>query len=200
MLHLVVGLGNPGPRHARNRHNVGFMVVGAIAEAAGVSFREKFSGRFTRANLEGGDVVLLTPLTFMNRSGESVAEAAQFFQVPLERVLVVHDELDLPFGQLKLKSGGGLAGHNGLRSIAERTGTRDFGRLRVGIGRPEAGSILDWVLGDFEAADIEAGAALPAVLSEATRAVSRVLMDGLPAAMNTVNARTKARSGEFDEP
>jgi PTH1 family peptidyl-tRNA hydrolase len=185
-MHLVVGLGNPGAAYARNRHNVGFMVVDRLAEAAGASFREKWKGRFTKARVAGGEVVLLEPLTFMNRSGESVQAAMRFFGVPLSEVLVVHDELDLPFGTLRLKRGGGVAGHNGLRSIVQHCGGPDFLRARIGIGRPPHGSPEGWVLGDFDA---DQGAALPSVLDDAARAVEAVIAEGISAAMNAVNAR-----------
>lgn len=189
-MHLVVGLGNPGPRYAKNRHNVGFMVVEALGAAAGASFREKFSGRFAKVSLRGRDVVLLEPGTFMNRSGDAVREAMGFFRVPLADLLVVHDELDLAFGTVKLKQGGGTAGHNGLRSIVAQCGGPEFARLRVGIGRPEVGTVHDWVLSDFSP---PASAELPSVLDEATRAVEAVIVEGISAAMNTVNARAKAK-------
>jgi len=181
---LVVGLGNPGPKYARNRHNVGFMVVERLAGSE--PFRDKLKGRFARTRLAGEDAVLLEPLTFMNLSGESVQAAMQFFKVPLERVLVVHDELDLPFETVRLKKGGGAAGHNGLKSIIQHCGGPDFLRLRVGIGRPERGAVQGHVLSDFSS---DEGARLPDVLEDAARAVNAVLEVGVSAAMNRVNAR-----------
>jgi PTH1 family peptidyl-tRNA hydrolase len=185
-MHLVVGLGNPGPRYASHRHNVGFGVVDRLAEASGASFRDKFRGRFAKTRLAGQDVGLLEPLTFMNHSGESVQPAMRFFGVPSERLVVVHDELDLPFGTVRLKMGGGAAGHNGLRSIIQHCGGPDFCRVRVGIGRPPAGPVQKWVLSNFTASE---SAALEDVLRHATRAVEAVVSEGISAAMNTFNAR-----------
>ncbi|MCZ6807250.1 MAG: aminoacyl-tRNA hydrolase [Deltaproteobacteria bacterium] len=148
--HLIAGLGNPGPKYAGNRHNVGFMVVDELARRWGApSFRDKFKGEFTKVEVAGKVVVLLKPMTYMNLSGESVQQAMRFFKVPLARVLTVHDELDLSFGVVRLKVGGGTAGHNGLRSMVEHCGGSDFDRCRVGIGRPERGRPESYVLSDF---------------------------------------------------
>jgi PTH1 family peptidyl-tRNA hydrolase len=184
---LVVGLGNPGQKYAGTRHNVGFMVVDALADklSAG-AFREKFSGVFVRATRP--DLALLKPLTFMNASGESVQQAMQFFKVELKDVLVVHDELDVPFGECRLKQGGGAAGHNGLRSIIQHCGGEGFGRLRVGIGRPRSGEGVSHVLGDFSAQE---RASIGDVLQAAALGVEAVLAKGIAHAMNTFNARDK---------
>ncbi len=187
-MHLVVGLGNPGPSYANNRHNVGFMVVDRLAGSAGADLRSKFDGRFAKVRIAGEDVVLLEPLTFMNRSGESVQAAMRFFKVTLSGVLVVHDELDLPFGTVRLKRGGGVAGHNGLRSVVQHCGGPDFGRVRIGIGRPARGRPEGWVLGDFDA---DQSASLPDVLEDAARAVEAAVGEGLSAAMNSVNTRKR---------
>lgn len=190
-MHLVAGLGNPGPKYAGHRHNVGFMVAERLADrsgAPGAVWRDKWKARHLKVRLGGEDVVLLEPLTFMNLSGEAVQPAMRFFQVPLERVIVVHDELDLPFGTLRLKKGGGAAGHNGLKSIVQHCGGPDFVRLRVGIGRPPHGAVEKWVLSDFSS---EEGAALEDVLNDATRAVEAVVSEGISAAMNVVNARNR---------
>jgi peptidyl-tRNA hydrolase, PTH1 family len=185
---LVVGLGNPGAKYAHTRHNVGFMVVDRLAERlkAGV-YRDKFSGVFVRVSEP--DVVLLKPLTFMNLSGESVQQAMQFFKVSLKDVLVVHDELDLPFGECRLKQGGGAAGHNGLRSIIQHCGGEAFGRLRVGIGRPR-GEGVSHVLGEFSAGE---RTQLDDVLHTAALGVETVLAKGVAQAMNTFNTRDKKR-------
>lgn len=149
---LIVGLGNPGPKYAGNRHNVGFHVVERLSERWGaLSFREKFGGRYAKVAVGGEDAVLLEPLEFMNHSGVATQKAMRFFDVALEQVVVVHDELDLPYGRLRLKKGGGTAGHNGLRSIVQHCGGPDYLRLRFGIGRPEHGNVRGWVLGDFGA-------------------------------------------------
>jgi PTH1 family peptidyl-tRNA hydrolase len=200
-MHLVVGLGNPGPKYARNRHNVGFMVVERLAAELDPSarFGERGDARHIEVRLaSGAPLVLLEPLTFMNRSGEAVLAAMERHAVPLERVLVVHDELDLAFGALRLKQGGGVAGHRGLRSIVERCGGPEFLRLRVGIGRPvpsetgEAVAVVDWVLGDFDAA---ASAALPDVLQAAARAVVAVVEHGIGPAMQSLHAPPRPREG-----
>lgn len=138
--------------------------------------------------LEGRPIVLLEPHTYMNHSGRSVAAALEHFGFALNEVLVVHDDLDLPLGRLRLKRAGGTGGHNGLKSIVAECGGRDFDRLRVGIGRPEEGSIVDWVLGDFPASE---GAALDDVLQDATRVLAAAVAQGTIRAMNSVNAREK---------
>lgn len=196
-MHLVVGLGNPGPTYARNRHNIGFVVVERLAGA----FEERLGGRVAERTLpSGAPIVVLTPLTFMNASGVAVAAVMEAYGVPLERVLVVHDELDLPFGTLRLKQGGGVAGHRGLRSILERCGGPGFLRLRVGIGRPPPDTsadggppdIVSWVLGDFSA---EESAALGDVLQAATHAVEAVVDHGIVAAMHDLHAQRGSSRG-----
>lgn len=151
---LVAGLGNPGARYRRTRHNAGFMVVERLAGDLGGRFADRFSGRF--ADVRDGDlrVGLLCPQTFMNDSGRSVGAALGAARCPLDRLLVVHDELDLPLGEIRTKLDGGLAGHNGLRSLAAAVGGPGFHRVRIGIGRPERGDprpIADWVLQPFDA-------------------------------------------------
>jgi PTH1 family peptidyl-tRNA hydrolase len=153
---LVVGLGNPGREYAGNRHNVGWMVVDELARRHGGSWRGKFSGQLAEVRVDGHRVVLLKPETYMNDSGRSVSAAARFFKVDPDALLVVHDESDLELGRLQARLGGGLAGHNGLRSVAQHLKTPDFLRLRVGVGRPERGDprpLADYVLSDFGAAD-----------------------------------------------
>jgi peptidyl-tRNA hydrolase, PTH1 family len=193
---LVVGLGNPGKSYEDTRHNVGFAVVDALARAAGAdAWRDKFSGFVARGRLGSTDLALLKPQTFMNLSGQSVQPAAAFFKVPAASVLVVHDELDLPFGELRLKQGGGHAGHNGLRSIIERLGTADFGRLRVGIGRPPPGyrgDVASYVLSRFDAVE---RAQIDDLYASARAALEAVAAGGLGAAMNRVNARPRAPRG-----
>jgi peptidyl-tRNA hydrolase, PTH1 family len=174
---LVAGLGNPGREYERNRHNVGAMVVDELARRHGASYRSKFSGRLADVRLDGARVALLRPETYMNESGRSVGAAARFYKLPLDRLLVVHDEGDFDLGRLQARLGGGLAGHNGLRSIAALLGTRDFLRLRVGVGRPSRGDprdLADFVLSDFVPAD-DAGA----VVGRAADAVEALARDGL---------------------
>ena len=151
---LVVGLGNPGREHARHRHNVGWMVVEELARRHGASWKAKFSGQVAELRIDGHRVALLKPETFMNESGRSVGAAARFYKLEPDAVLVVHDEIDLDPGRLQARRGGGLAGHNGLRSIAAHLGTQDFLRLRVGVGRPGRGDPrppADYVLSPFTA-------------------------------------------------
>ena len=153
---LVVGLGNPGREYARHRHNVGRMVVDELARRHDGSWKGKFSGRIAEIRVDGHRVGLLKPETYMNDSGRSVGAAARFYKVEPDAILVVHDEIDLDRGRLQARHGGGLAGHNGLRSIASHLRTQDFLRLRVGVGRPGRGDPrppADYVLSDFEPED-----------------------------------------------
>jgi PTH1 family peptidyl-tRNA hydrolase len=184
---LVVGLGNPGAKYAQTRHNVGFRVVERVADALKAGpFREKFSGLFTRVT--SPDVVLLKPMTFMNLSGESVQQAMKFFKVELRDVLAVYDELDLPFGECRLKVGGGAAGHNGIKSLLAHCGGDGFIRLRVGIGKPRHGDASPHVLGEFSAAE---RASLDDVLDQAALGVHQVIDKGVAQAMNAFNTRKK---------
>ncbi len=152
---LFVGLGNPGSRYERNRHNVGFMAVEAIARRHGAgSWRRRFHGRMAEVRLDGQRVLLFEPETYMNESGRAVAEAVRFYKIPLERVVVFHDELDLAPGKLRIKTGGGTAGHRGLESIAACLGSTAFRRVRIGIGRPQRKElVVSWVLSDFDPED-----------------------------------------------
>ena len=189
---LVVGLGNPGSRYSRNRHNAGFAVVSALADhLRAPSWRDKFHGEFSRATIGDQDALLLKPMTYMNDSGRSVRAAMTFFRVEPGDIIVVHDELDLEFGALRLKIGGGHAGHNGLRSIFQEVGSAEFVRLRVGIGRPPPGwtaDVADFVLSDFPA---EQRAELPEVVKRAVKALVDVGKRGVPAVANSLNARPK---------
>jgi peptidyl-tRNA hydrolase, PTH1 family len=184
---LVVGLGNPGREYERNRHNVGAMVVDELARRHGGSWRSKFSGRVAEIRLDGHKLALLKPETYMNESGRSVGAAAAFFKVSPNAVLVVHDEGDLELGRLQLRLGGGLAGHNGLRSVAQHLRTQDFLRLRVGIGRPERSDptpLAAWVLANFEPhEDTEA------VVAHAADAVETLDTEGIERAQIQVNRR-----------
>lgn len=146
---LIVGLGNPGPQYESTRHNVGYWFIEALAARNGGQFRveNKFHGLLCRLPLSGRDLRLLKPTTFMNRSGQSLAAVARYFDIPPEQILVVHDELDLPVGTLRLKQGGGHAGHNGLRDVINVLGTRDFWRLRIGIDHPlDRSQVVNYVL------------------------------------------------------
>jgi PTH1 family peptidyl-tRNA hydrolase len=182
---LVVGLGNPGREYARNRHNVGHMVVDELARRHGAGWRAKFSGQLAEVRIDDHKVALLKPETYMNESGRSVRAAASFFKLEPDAVLVVHDESDLETGRLQARLGGGLAGHNGLRSVARDLGTPDFLRLRVGVGRPGRGDrrdLADWVLSDFEPhEDAEA------IVARAADAVEALDTDGLEEAQRRFN-------------
>lgn len=192
---LVVGLGNPGERYQATRHNLGFRVIDLIAERWGrPAFRDKFKGTWAQVELPAPSgrekVFLLKPLTFMNLSGESVQPAAAFFKEPPERVLVLHDELDLPLGRLMLKQGGGAGGHNGLKSVTERLGTPGYLRLRLGIGRPPVefrGDTADFVLQGFPPPDQPT---VDRLLEGAVDAVELLVKEGLQTAMNRVNRRS----------
>jgi len=177
---LVVGLGNPGREHANNRHNVGWMVVDELARRHGGSFKSKFSGQLAEVRIGDARLALLKPEQYMNLSGRSVQPAARFFKVEPARLLVVHDEGDFDLGRLQARAGGGLAGHNGLRSIAQSLGTQEFLRLRIGVGRPERGDprpLADYVLSNFEAYDDA-----ESIVSRAADAVESVAREGLEAA------------------
>jgi PTH1 family peptidyl-tRNA hydrolase len=153
---LVVGLGNPGREYERNRHNVGWLVVDELARRHDASWREKFSGSLAELRIDDHRVALLKPETYMNDSGSAVGAARRFYKLEPDAVLVVHDEVDLELGRLQARMGGGLAGHNGLRSVAAHLKTPEFMRLRVGVGRPGRGDrrpVADYVLSDFEPAD-----------------------------------------------
>lgn len=182
---LVVGLGNPGREHEHDRHNVGWMVADELARRHDGSFRSKFSGRLAEIRLDGLRLALLKPETYMNLSGSSLGAAARFFKVPLEAVAVVHDDVDLEHGRLQLRLGGGLAGHNGLRSIKQAFGSADFLRARVGVGRPGRGDprpVADYVLSPF-APDEDA----EALVARAADAVETLARHGLDEAQRRYN-------------
>ncbi|MCA3269900.1 MAG: aminoacyl-tRNA hydrolase [Alphaproteobacteria bacterium] len=166
---LIVGLGNPGSEYAQHRHNVGFMVADSLSTALKTSFSSKFSGLFASAQVASEKIFLLKPQTYMNLSGNSVQAAAQFYKIPNERITVLHDELDLAFGTVRMKTGGGDAGHNGLKSITAALGA-EYTRIRIGIGHPgHKDAVSDYVLSPFSAAERET---LPSVLVKAMALLS----------------------------
>jgi PTH1 family peptidyl-tRNA hydrolase len=182
---LVVGLGNPGREYLRNRHNVGWMVLEELARRHGGSWKSKFNGQFADVRVDQHKVGLLKPETYMNESGRSVRAAASFFKVEPDAVLIVHDEGDFDLGRLQARLGGGLAGHNGLRSIAQHLGTQDFMRLRIGVGRPERGdrrSLADFLLSDFEPHDDA-----ETLVARAADAVETLDAEGLEATQRRFN-------------
>ena len=184
---LVAGLGNPGTRHARDRHNVGWMVVDELARRYDASFKSKFNGRLADVRIGGHRVALLKPETFMNESGRSISAAMRFYKAPIDAVLVVHDDVDLEFGRLQARAGGGLGGHNGLRSISQALGDPGFLRLRVGVGRPGRGDprdVADFVLAPFDLHEDD-----DAVVTRAGDAVESVVAEGLEETQRRFNER-----------
>jgi peptidyl-tRNA hydrolase, PTH1 family len=182
---LIAGLGNPDRKYERTRHNAGWLVVDELARRNEGSFRSKFNGHLAEIRVVGKRVALLKPETYMNESGRSLAAATRFFKVEPEALLVVHDDVDLEPGRLQARRGGGLAGHNGLRSIASALGTQDFLRLRIGIGRPGRGdrrSVSDYVLSNFDPEED-----VDALVERSADAVEAVLRDGLEAAQARFN-------------
>jgi PTH1 family peptidyl-tRNA hydrolase len=185
-MHLVVGLGNPGREYAGNRHNVGFRIVDELAGSA--SWRSKHGAEIADADLGGAKVLFCKPMQFMNVSGQAVASIAGFWKVPVAETIVAYDDLDIPFGRLKLGTGGGAGGHNGVRSLISSVGA-DFVRVRFGIGRPPANwKGADYVLSDFTRAE---QAQLPDLVTEAADAVRDIVARGITAAMNKFNTRKK---------
>ena len=186
--HLVVGLGNPGPRYAATRHNAGFLVLDLLAERVGARFKAgkpSAGADVLETRLAGHSVVLAKPRSFMNESGPPVAAVARFYKIPVERVTVVHDELDLDFGTLRLKAGGGEGGHNGLRSIVASMASKEFARVRFGIGRPPGRQdAADYVLREFSAAERPE---LGYFIDRAADALEALLAHGLEAAQNQFN-------------
>jgi PTH1 family peptidyl-tRNA hydrolase len=198
---LIVGLGNPGREYAATRHNVGWLAVDRLLSNLGAPEpRKKFHGSCSKTSIEGRDCILLEPETYMNDSGRSVEAAVHFYRTDPADMIVIHDELDLGFGDVRLKLGGGHAGHNGLRSIISHLGTADFVRVRVGIGRPPAGfsgDMADWVLSPFSVSErAERGD----VIARAARAVRAVAGEGLARATKETNTRKKAKKQEETAP
>jgi PTH1 family peptidyl-tRNA hydrolase len=182
---LVAGLGNPGREYERDRHNAGWMVIDELAGRHGGAFRSKFSGSLAEIRIGEERVALVKPETYMNESGRSIAAAVRFFKVAAEDLLVVHDDVDLDVGRLQVRLGGGLAGHNGLRSIAQALGTQEFLRLRIGVGRPGRGDprdVADYVLSPFEPAEHS-----EAMVSRAADAAEVLLAQGLTATQQQFN-------------
>jgi PTH1 family peptidyl-tRNA hydrolase len=187
---LVVGLGNPGPRYAGNRHNVGFLILDELARRAGGSFKaHRGRADLIEARLAGNRVMLAKPKCYMNESGGPVASLRDFFKVPAESIVVVHDELDIPFAALRLKLGGGDNGHNGLKSVTKSLGTRDYYRLRFGVGRPPGRQDpADFVLNDFSPTERKE---LPFHVDRAADAIEALLTEGLAAAQNRFHAMSE---------
>ena len=194
-MHLIVGLGNPGREYEGSRHNAGFLALDELHRRTTLpDFKEKFSGVWTKGELFGHPVALLKPMTYMNLSGDSVQPASAYLKVPPENIIILHDELDLPFADVRIKAGGGHAGHNGLRSLVDQVGSPDFVRVRIGIGRPPPdfrGEVADYVLSSFDPSE---RAELDEVVARAVDAARKVLTLGTQAAMNLVNAKAPPRN------
>jgi PTH1 family peptidyl-tRNA hydrolase len=185
---LVVGLGNPGPRYETTRHNVGFMVADILADRLGAGFKvhKKSGAEVTTGRLAGRSVVLAKPRVYMNESGRQVGPLANFYSVAPADIIVIHDELDIEFGRIRLKLGGGEGGHNGLRSVAQVLGTKDFQRVRIGIGRPPGRKDpATYVLENFSAAERPE---VPIICEQAADATELLIRDGLEPAQNIVHA------------
>ncbi|RKH54604.1 aminoacyl-tRNA hydrolase [Corallococcus llansteffanensis] len=188
---LICGLGNPGREYERHRHNIGFMVVDALlARARAELTQDKFQARVGQGTLGGERILFVEPQTFMNLSGRSVAEAARFYKVAVQDVLVIHDELDLPFARLQLKAGGGAGGHNGLKSLVSSLGEDAFIRVRVGIGKPEGPNakerVAGYVLSNFDDGERRQ---LEELISRAADMAESWVRDGLTTAMNRHNRK-----------
>ena len=192
-MQLVVGLGNPGRQYAQTRHNAGFHVVDRLAERWGARVdRKQFGALVDSVRIGDANVVLAKPQTFMNRSGQAVASLRGFYKLDLDEIVVVHDEVDMDFGVVKLKQGGGHGGHNGLRDIQAKLGNNGFLRVRVGVSRPPPGwETADWVLGKFSSSE---QSDLPEVVDRAANVVELVLREGAAKAMSEVNARRPQRN------
>ncbi|MBN3510178.1 aminoacyl-tRNA hydrolase [Mycolicibacterium septicum] len=185
---LVVGLGNPGPAYAKTRHNIGFMVADVLAARIGSAFKvhKKSGAEVITGRLAGAPVVLAKPRCYMNESGRQVGPLAKFYSVPPARIVVIHDELDIDFGRIRLKVGGGEGGHNGLRSVASALGSKDFQRVRIGVGRPPGRKDpAAFVLEAFTAAE---RAEVPTICEQAADATELLIAQGLKPAQNTVHA------------
>jgi peptidyl-tRNA hydrolase, PTH1 family len=192
-LRLVVGLGNPGRTYSTTRHNIGFMVVDRIAAEFAIGMdKEKFSAVFGRGRIAEVETVLAKPMAFMNRSGPPVRSLADFYRISSQDVLVIHDDIDLDFGRLKIKEKGGHGGHNGIRSLIDAFGGGDFVRLRIGIGRSETGKgAADYVLDHFMKDET---VALPQIISRARDAVVTILCEGSRKGMNEFNVKPVTRT------
>ncbi|MBT4791938.1 MAG: aminoacyl-tRNA hydrolase [Halobacteriovoraceae bacterium] len=186
MIKLIVALGNPGLEYELTRHNIAWTLVDTHPKTQSSNWKSKFKGEYTDFNPGCGKVYILKPQTYMNLSGESVQPLCQFFKILPSEILVVQDELDLPFGQIHFKKGGGLAGHNGLKSITQHMGTQDFFRLRIGIGRPSKGSVSNWVLSKIPVA---MNTELEIVMQKGNEALDLFLNEGFKKASTEYNKK-----------
>ncbi|EQC43271.1 aminoacyl-tRNA hydrolase [Bacteriovorax sp. Seq25_V] len=186
MAKLIVGLGNPGSEYSHTRHNIGWDVFEKLKFYDELIWKEKNKGIYAQYDFDGERIYFLKPQTYMNLSGECVIPFANFFKIDKSDILVIHDELDLNFGVVAFKDGGGLAGHNGLKSIAAQYGDQNFKRLRMGIGRPQHGSVSDWVLGRYHGDD---AIAIDTYLEKAVRAIETYMKSGFTIALQRYNKK-----------
>lgn len=186
---LITGLGNPGARYDNTRHNIGFSVADALCNRFGsfmTRWQEKFKGHFCKVKIAGQQTILLKPQTFMNLSGQSVQPAMSFFKLSINHLIIIHDDIDLDYGMVRLKSGGGTGGHNGLNSLKKELGSTDFHRIRIGVGRPVHGDVSDFVLKSFTPDEqIE----LDSIIDRACKAIECIAEFGIVKAMNHFNQR-----------
>jgi PTH1 family peptidyl-tRNA hydrolase len=199
---ILCGLGNPGREHEADRHNVGFRVIDLLAQRLRISLdQKKFDGLLGQGNLGSERVLLLQPQTYMNASGRSLGAAAHFFKVPVDSILVIHDELDLPFGRLQLKRGGGAGGHNGLRSIFECLGDDAFARVRLGVGKPAGPGAKERVVGHvLSGFSRDEEDTLNELLVQAAEASEIWVREGLSVAMNRFNRKASPKPPPPEEP
>lgn len=185
---LIAGLGNPGKKYVNTRHNIGFMVINTICLEMGVSLNSRrFHSRNVLVEKDGRELILLRPATYMNLSGRSVKECADYYHIDIRHILIIHDDLDMPFGRIKLVSRGGAGGHRGIQSIFDHFGCRDLSRIKIGIGRPEQGEkIEDFVLSPFYDSQREI---LKEVINFSVRACDLYLSEGIEIAMNRINGK-----------
>jgi PTH1 family peptidyl-tRNA hydrolase len=191
---LVVGLGNPGPRYQHTRHNIGFMVLDTLAQELAVTFRpHRWNAEIARATIKGADLLLLKPQTYMNRSGDAVIRFCDYFRIPLDHLLVVHDDLDLPLGRLKAVARGGAGGHKGVRSLIARLGSQDFARIKIGIGRPgQTGPHTDMPIERFVTAPFtaEEREIVDQAVKRAGDGILLFARRGIQETMNLINSRS----------
>lgn len=186
MIKLIVGLGNPGSEYELTRHNIAWLLMDTHPAIGDSNWKDKFKGEYCDFKINNEKIYGLKPMTYMNLSGESVRPLCDFFKINPSEILVIQDELDIPFGQIHFKKGGGLAGHNGLKSINQHLGTPDFYRMRLGIGRPDRGSVSNWVLSKFPSSmDTELGI----VMEQANKALDFFLKEGFKKASNEFNKK-----------
>ena len=183
---LIVGLGNPGQKYEHTRHNMGFLTVDLLAEKLGVKLNKvKFKAAYNIVNFAGCKCLVMKPQTYMNLSGEAVREAAQFYKMPADRVLVIYDDVSLPVGKLRVRPSGSAGGHNGIKNIIAHLGTQDFPRVKIGVAAPgESGDMIDWVIGVPSQAERKV---LSESFEKAIQAAERIITDGCQKAMNQFN-------------